>query len=877
MRRSFKVALFLLAFLSTALSSSAFAQAFKPKSFVAPPGEPIKTIALLKIGEPWGYFLGEGGVSSFGFAGLFAGQFKRPKHPEYESAGFRFAVVAERVLTEHLKAAGFNVITVPVEREKPYQLLRNYKALSVPNVDAYLDVVSGGVGYRQSDSAPDFARKLGPYVLVYVRLVSARSKEILYADAIEYAWRKAHRSGLPGSEIDAPDNQVFKNADAVEMDLMSGGRSRSLAQLTQGIDVAMRRVVSEFSAYPATGLPQQAGTTPRADSPIEVAKAAPAATPSPSGAIQKGMVPVGGPKKVAIFPIGDNGSDCMDGWTRPTHKQIVLKLRQLIEHHSSLQFLHVYQSKSRREQRKLWVGSTPGQPNTELVSQLGRGRGTDVALMAWRTDEVNVGMCDKRSPPFLITLYLVDVQSGRTFSVEGGEAQLTELTEKVLAQYLNGLPKVATAATAPTQRGEVKRTQTASAASPFEGITLRPGGSVEAINAAAEAYCASLNKKSRLIAGPPNNPDYVFQCYQVTKAVSAPTPPPKTTLAEAAPGAQKGASSTPYKIAILPGSGCFINDGSAGCSTAGEEAGALALAAHINQDPTLVLVYSYYDKTRNKPSVGDTTRFWTGGAVRKKPKLSAVYALAKERNWDGIFMYWGNGAFAGGTYSAQHVPVEFYMIDVAQRQVRMYEGMTDTVEKVAEQALSRFLASAKPKVVATAPAPATAATSAAIAKAAPGVQKGAVPMAYKIAIFPFDSDTPCIGQVRPLDEKFAVQLAALIAKKDSLTLTYSYYDKSLNQPPITGPRRFWNGSKPNVAKVVSLGQTHGVDAVVMYWRPDSDPGLGAASCGSKMPPFPVDVYVVDVKQRKMYRLKGYEKNMSALADQALSRFVAGRR
>jgi hypothetical protein len=688
MRRSFKVALFLLAFLSTALSSAALAQAFKPKSFVAPPGEPIKTIAVLKIGEPWGYFLGEGGVSSFGLAGLFASQFKRPKHPEYESAGFRFSVVAERLLTEHLKAAGFKVVTVTVEREKPYQLLRNYKALSVPSVDAYLDVVSRGVGYRQSDSAPDFARKVGPYVLVSVRLVSARSKKILYADTIEYGWRKAHQLGLPGSEIDAPDDQVFEDAEAVEMDLMSRD-SRSLAQLTHGIDVAMRRIVSDFSAYPAMVLPQQAGATPRTDSPIEVAKAAPAATPSPGAAIQKGTASTR--YKIAIFPF-ESDSLCV-GRSRSSDEKLAAELRTFIKSNDSLALVYSYYHPNLNDPPiekpgRLWRGS---KPNVAQVYALGQSQGVDAVAMYWRPVAVGVSQtgCSSYDVWYPIEVYVFDVKQRKMYRLKGHERNLSAMTKQALSRFLAGAtPKVVAAA--PTKRSEVRSSQTASAASPFEGITLRPGGSVEAINAAAEAYCGSLNKKSRLIAGPPNNPDYVFQCYQPTTRTSAPAPPPKKT----------------------------------------------------------------------------------------------------------------------------------------------------------------------------------------VAKAAPRVQKSVVPTAYKIAIFPFDG-TGCVGRgSRPADEKFAAQLGALITRNDAMKLAYSYYDSSLNHPPIKNRRRLWKGSKPNLTQVVSAGETHGVDAIVMYWRPT--PSVGNPDCEGHRPPFPIEVYVIDVKQRKTYRLKGRERNRSAMAEQALSKFLAGR-
>lgn len=160
---------------------------------------------------------------------------------------------------------------------------------------------------------------------------------------------------------------------------------------------------------------------------------------------------------------------------------------------------------------------------------------------------------------------------------------------------------------------------------------------------------------------------------------------------------------SPYKIAILPASGCFISDGSFGCGPVGEGETAQALARSINQDAAVFLAYSYYGKTQNEPSIGAADRFWTG----EKPNLKAIYALGSEHNWDGIFMYRGDGDFVGGNTPATDVPVEFYLIDVPHRQVHTYKGMTNTVDEVARRALSTFLASAKLKVAATAQLPAT--------------------------------------------------------------------------------------------------------------------------------------------------------------------------
>jgi hypothetical protein len=740
MNRSIKVTLLVFTLLGIQVAYAGF----KSKPFVPPSGESIKTIGLLKIGEPRGYFLGEGGGPGgasqvFGLGGLMFEQFKKPKHPEYANAGFHFSAEAERLLTAHLKAAGFNVIVVPVERKKPYQLVDDYKALSVPNVDAYLDVAPGGVGYRKStfSAFPGAARKVGPIVGVVVQLVSARTKKVLYAETLEYGWRKA-TAGNTGVDIEAPDDHIFKNVDALETDLMSGAGSRSLTQLVHGIDLVMRQVVSAFSSYPgsvaveqrdprqecydqnwhqddiraclqsiatskaATGRSLQAGATPGKDSPIDIAKAAPAATPSPGGAIQEGTVSTA--YKIAIFPF--DGSTCV-GRNRPSDEKFAAELGAFIERNDRLALAYSYYDQSLNQpplekRGRLWKES---KPNLTQVYTLGESRGVDAVVMYWRP-AAGLGYCTDRMPPFPIEVYVIDVKQQKTYRIKGREKNINALAEQALSKYLSGAqskvvataPVPATAATsatiakaAPTKRDQVKRSQTASAGGPFEGITLRPGGSVEAINAAAEAYCGSLNKKSRLIAAPPNNPDYVFQCYQPRQAVPAPAPSPRQT----------------------------------------------------------------------------------------------------------------------------------------------------------------------------------------IAKAAPAIQKRAVATAYKIAIPPFGDDAKCIGISRRRHEELAPDVAALIKRNPSMQLIYSHYDQNLNHPPIEKPERLWKGSKPNLAQVYALAETHGVDAVVMYWRPESSPGV--PQCSARTPPYEIHVYVIDVKERKTYRLKGREQNHSAIAEQALSGFLTGRR
>ena len=72
---------------------------------------------------------------------------------------------------------------------------------------------------------------------------------------------------------------------------------------------------------------------------------------------------------------------------------------------------------------------------------------------------------------------------------------------------------------------------------------------------------------------------------------------------------------------------------------------------------------------------------------------------------------------------------------------------------------------------------------------------------------------------------------------------------------------------PNLEQVYQAGRELGVDGVVMYyfkpvWR---------------FPQWPVEVYVIDIEQQRVYAHKGTNTETSTLVRQAFSDFVAGRK
>jgi len=144
---------------------------------------------------------------------------------------------------------------------------------------------------------------------------------------------------------------------------------------------------------------------------------------------------------------------------------------------------------------------------------------------------------------------------------------------------------------------------------------------------------------------------------------------------------------------------------------------------------------------------------------------------------------------------------------------------------------------------------------------------------YRIGIF------PCGGRFTGnVEQQIALVLQTNIQKDRGLTLTYSHYDDVLNEPRIKNRDRLWVGGavrkKPNQEIVYGLARERGIDGVVMCWGK-----VPAQSPGAPNPkPASVEIYLVDVAERKVYRNKGTTKksSMDKLTRKLVAQFLAGR-
>ncbi len=147
--------------------------------------------------------------------------------------------------------------------------------------------------------------------------------------------------------------------------------------------------------------------------------------------------------------------------------------------------------------------------------------------------------------------------------------------------------------------------------------------------------------------------------------------------------------------------------------------------------------------------------------------------------------------------------------------------------------------------------------------------------AYRIAMFPTGGGTKCSYLRRP-QQKIASDVRALVQDNDSLMLVYSHYDKSLDKPSIKKPDRLWKGDvtarmTPNTKLIYTLAQERNIDAIVMYFQPDF-----IGYCTDQRPPYPITIYLIDVRQKKTYSRKGHEKDLRAMTSQVIADFMEGR-
>ncbi len=206
----------------------------------------INSIALLEVPNPAYYNFGETqdtGAFFFGIAGILAEQAAAGGDSK-ENGIFDFAKIIQEKLNQHLQDENYEIIRIGVNRKNKFGMIEDYNNFKIKGVDAFLDIAPVEVGYKQSEKLGGVvSSEIGPIISVVVRLISADTKKVLYADTIRYGWTLA--SVYTDLDIASPPEYQFKN-----MSDLKGNKERAIEQLIQGIDAVSMHIAGKLSKEP---------------------------------------------------------------------------------------------------------------------------------------------------------------------------------------------------------------------------------------------------------------------------------------------------------------------------------------------------------------------------------------------------------------------------------------------------------------------------------------------------------------------------------------------------------------------------------------------------------------------------------------------------
>jgi len=184
-----------------------------------PKGEPIRTIALISVPNPAVYEAVDYGSKAgmFGAIGgtVIAADAKTMSETLTKAArdaSFDYSREMQAAVTERLKRAGYKVVVVRAERGTPKELVADYAKVPAADADALLDIDARMVGYATYNmNDPDFR----PYVQADVRLVSAKTRSVLYSEQIMFGYQNPYMSA---TQLPSDRKYYFKDFGALIAD-----------------------------------------------------------------------------------------------------------------------------------------------------------------------------------------------------------------------------------------------------------------------------------------------------------------------------------------------------------------------------------------------------------------------------------------------------------------------------------------------------------------------------------------------------------------------------------------------------------------------------------------------------------------------------------
>src|SRR5262245_25348519 len=181
-----------------------------------PKGEPIRTIALISVPNPDQYEAADYGSKAgmFGAIGgaAIAAEAKTMSETLTKAAreaNFDYSREMQAAVSERLKRPGYKVVVVRADRGTPEDLVADYAKVPVADADALLDIDARMVGYVSYNiNDPDFR----PYLLADVRLVSAKTRAVLYSEQVMFGY---HNPLMSATQLPSDKKDCFKDFRAL--------------------------------------------------------------------------------------------------------------------------------------------------------------------------------------------------------------------------------------------------------------------------------------------------------------------------------------------------------------------------------------------------------------------------------------------------------------------------------------------------------------------------------------------------------------------------------------------------------------------------------------------------------------------------------------
>jgi hypothetical protein len=208
----------------------------------APQSESIRTIALLTVPNPSAYQVVDWGgkASLFGAVGGAAVQMDARGMGETfgaaaKAANFDFGGEMQLAVMQSLKRAGFNMLLVPASRQAPEKLLPDYSNIPSAGADAFLDIGARVVGYSSYNLQDSDFR---PHLHVDVRLVSAKTKAVLYSEQILFGY---HNPYISATQLPSDKQYYYKDFNA-----LMASKPKALEGLKRGVEAVADHIAARL-------------------------------------------------------------------------------------------------------------------------------------------------------------------------------------------------------------------------------------------------------------------------------------------------------------------------------------------------------------------------------------------------------------------------------------------------------------------------------------------------------------------------------------------------------------------------------------------------------------------------------------------------------